>query len=300
MTVKLTYRKPPLSTAEQVKKLQSRGLTIADPKEAEVFFSHNSYYRFSAYTYVFEDPPKVSNKRSHTFHTTTTTFEQIKRYYIFDHKLRELTSHALRHVEVGVRTKICLELAMVYADGHFYLNPTHFKSAEAHNGFLSKCYSEARRSQETFIKHYREKYETPELPPLWMMIEILTFGQVSMFFSNLTAANQKRVSSTFDLSPDRLASWLASLSYTRNLCAHHSRLWNRKFTKKPQGSKKLPVTESGSYAQAASVTKYLLDKAEPNFPFATKLRVLLNDYPEIDPAKLGFRQKGLTDSFWDD
>ena len=300
MAAKLPYRKPPLSTADQVKKLQSRGLAVASPKEAEVFFSHNSYYRFSAYTYIFEDPSTVLNKRSHTFYTTATTFDQIKRYYIFDHKLRELTSHALRHVEVGVRTRICLELAMAYADGHFYLSSIHFKSAEEHNSFLGKCYSEARRSQETFIKHYREKYETPELPPLWMMIEILTFGQMSMFFSNLTAVNQKRVSSTFDLSPDMLASWLASLSYTRNLCAHHSRLWNRKFTKKPQGSKKLPITEAGSYAQAASVTKYLLDKAEPDFPFATKLKALFNDYPEIAPAKLGFRQKELKDSFWDD
>ena len=299
MAVKLIYNKPPLSTTDQVEKLRSRGLVIANPKEAEEFFSHNSYYRFSAYTYVFEDPPAAPDKRSHIFHTTTTTFDQIKRYYIFDHKLRELTSHALRHVEVGVRTKICLELAMAHKDGHFYLNPVHFKSAEDHNSFLAKCYAEARRSQETFVKHYREKYEAPELPPLWMMIEILTFGQMSMFFGNLIAVNQKRVSSTFDLSPDTLASWLASLSYTRNLCAHHSRLWNRKFTKKPQGSKKLPITEAGSYAQAASVTKYLLDRAEPDFPFATKLKALLDDYPEIAPAKLGFRQKELADSFWE-
>ena len=128
MAAKLSYNKPPISTADQVKKLQSRGLIVANPKEAEAFFQHNSYYRFSAYTYVFEDSPTVLNKRSHTFRATTT-FDQIKRYYIFDHLLRELTSHALRHVEVGVRTKLCLELVMAHADGHFYLNSTHFKKA---------------------------------------------------------------------------------------------------------------------------------------------------------------------------
>ena len=293
----LSYSKRPLSATQQVNKLLSNGLIINDIGAAENFFEYNSYYRFSAYTFVFETS-SVGTKRNHRLRPGTT-FEEVKRLYMFDHKLRELTSHALRHIEVGIRTKICLVLATTHGSGHFYMNPQYFKKSRIHTEFLARCYTTAERSQETFIKHYKKEYATPELPPFWMMIEVLTFGQVSMFFENLTTVNQKAVSVTLDLAPDALTSWLAAMSYTRNLCAHHSRLWNRKFTKKPQGSKRLPITEPGSYAQAASVTKYLLDQMEPDFHFASRLKVLLDDYPEIVSEKLGFRQKKLSDTFWD-
>ena len=37
----------------------------------------------------------------------------------------------------------------------------------------------------------------------------------------------------FGLNHQILSSWLHSISYVRNLCAHHSRLWNHQMTIKP-------------------------------------------------------------------
>jgi abortive infection bacteriophage resistance protein len=293
------YDKPPLTAAAQVDKLKQRGLVIGDPEHAEAFFRSNSYYRFSAYTYVFEDSSGSPSKRSHTYRASRVTFEQIYRLYTFDQSLREITSRALRPIEVGTRTRICLDLSVAHKDGHFYLHPRNFKKAKDHTDFLALCCKEVGKSKETFIEHYKGHYDIPVLPPLWMMIEILTFGQISMFFNNLTAANQKIVSATLDLPTDTLASWLSCLSYTRNLCFHHCRLWNRRLTKDAKRSAKLPgTTKDATFARAASVIKYLLDKLEIASDFVDELKTLLSKYPEIDPSKLGFQGLKLVDPFW--
>lgn len=78
--------------------------------------------------------------------------------------------------------------------------------------------------RQTFIKHYYDKYGDPELPPSWMVFEVLSFGTVSLAFKSLTRQNQKPVAKAFGLDGAVLASWLHALSYLRNLAAHHQRL----------------------------------------------------------------------------
>jgi hypothetical protein len=53
--------------------------------------------------------------------------------------------------------------------------------------------------RQTFIKHYYDKYGDPELPPSWMVFEVLSFGTVSLAFKNLTRQNQKLVAKAFGL-----------------------------------------------------------------------------------------------------
>jgi abortive infection bacteriophage resistance protein len=146
--------------------------------------------------------------------------------------------------------------------------------------------------------HYRNSYDSPTLPPLWMMIEVLSFGQVSMFFDNLKTSQQKVISQKFSLPPQSMASWLASLAYTRNLCAHYSRLWNRHFTKRPKRDGGLPETRDASFAQQASVMHFFLRSVEPTFALGSKVSDLLAKYPSISETNLGFRAKGLGDPFW--
>jgi abortive infection bacteriophage resistance protein len=205
---------------------------------------------------------------------------------------------AIECLEISLRTRICLELTNHNKDGHFYLGPTYFSSPNIHQTFLNKCKEITQQSQETFMTHYRENYDSPELPPLWMMIEVLSFGQVSMFFDNLKMSQQKIVSQQFSLPPQTLASWLASLAYTRNLCAHYSRLWNRHFTKRPKKDDRLPITKDASFAQQASVLHFLLTSVEPDFSLGKKLSDLLAQHPAIQPKRLGFSDNAFSESFW--
>jgi abortive infection bacteriophage resistance protein len=59
----------------------------------------------------------------------------------------------------------------------------------------------------------------------------MSFGLLSRFYENIKRnADRKHISFTYSLSPETLESLLQHCSYIRNLCAQHSRLWNRRFT----------------------------------------------------------------------
>ncbi len=90
---------------------------------------------------------------------------------------------------------------------------------------------------ERFIEQFSQdinSYDEPALPPCWMLIELLSLGTWSIVYENLAnRKDKKNIAQFFDLSPIELGSWLHALTYIRNLCAHHSRIWNRHFTVKP-------------------------------------------------------------------
>ena len=61
-----------------------------------------------------------------------------------------------------------------------------------------------------------------------MCFELLTIGELSHLYRGLRrTADKKRIAQFFDLHPTVFTSWLHTLTYIRNLCAHHNRLWNR-------------------------------------------------------------------------
>lgn len=89
-----------------------------------------------------------------------------------------------------------------------------------------------KKTRKVFISHYRKKYSVPKNPPAWMTLELASFGQLLILFKNLrTCDSKKAVAHHFGLHTNVLTSWLETLSYVRNSCTHHSRLWNRKLPK---------------------------------------------------------------------
>ena len=115
---------------------------------------------------------------------------------------------------------------------------------EDKNNFLNRsqadsCLKNRRRNRrlyrETFIAHFKSKYDGR--PPSWMTIEICPFGLVSKLAQNLRDYSiRNTISAAFGVSPSRrplFEGWIISLVYVRNICAHHSRLWNRTLTLKP-------------------------------------------------------------------
>jgi abortive infection bacteriophage resistance protein len=92
---------------------------------------------------------------------------------------------------------------------------------------------EAQRSNEVFVAHFRSTYdEFPDLP-IWAAAEIMSFGTMLTLFNMSSNRVQKAIARRYGLPGRVLGSWLLTLNYTRNLCAHHSRLWNRVLALKP-------------------------------------------------------------------
>lgn len=88
---------------------------------------------------------------------------------------------------------------------------------------------EIKRSNEDYIKPYKEG-ERLSMPPVWKTLEVLSFGTLSRLYYLLEKSPlKKNIAEQFGLKDDRvLANWLHAISVWRNLCAHHSRVWNRR------------------------------------------------------------------------
>lgn len=221
---RLSYNKPWLSHSDQVVHLASRGLMIADPAAAARFLSHVNYYRFSGYCLAFESP-------RHSF-PNGVTFEQINFAYEFDMTLRDLVTEALEILEVDFRAVIAYHFGQRHgAFGH--TNSATFFASFYHAEWLQRLRDEADRSSELFVAHFRNKYDRfPDLP-IWMAMEVMSFGALSKMFQGMVRDDQRPVARRYGVQPRDLVAIFHHLVYVRNLCAHHSRLWDRIWAIKP-------------------------------------------------------------------
>jgi abortive infection bacteriophage resistance protein len=181
-----------------------------------------------------------------------------------------------------------------------------FTSKHAHSKLMIKVTEELQRSKENFILHYRSKYTNPVNPPAWMALEVLSFGQLSIMYKNLKANEAKKaVAEYFGISYTLLISWMEHLGYIRNLCAHHSRLWNRTLTIKPTLPRitKYQFIDTSSVRPdkafvSISIMAYMLERITPRSYFTGKLISLLHRFKEIDVRPAGFYKNWHLDPFW--
>ncbi len=295
---KVTYNKPALTYQDQLNQLKSRGLTVQDDAKALHLLQQVSYYRLSGYWY-----PLLDNKNSHRF-KPGVTFETAFRLYCFDRELRKLMLAELEKIEVAIRAR------MIYALSHqfgpfWFADAMLFVDATKHAKTINSLTIEYTRSDEQFVKAFRQKYIDP-LPPSWMLLEIASFGSLSMLYKNLKPGSYKReIANFFGLDDHTFGSWLHSIVYLRNVCAHHSRLWNRVMSIQPRIPRNPQKTWLMSHSVsnnrtyfAFSMILFLLKTVNPNHRFLQKLAALFQKYPEIDKQAMGFDVHWQQEELW--
>jgi abortive infection bacteriophage resistance protein len=219
------FTKPPLSFAKQIDLLVSRGLTVSDRPSAEAFLANTNYYRLSAYCIPFQSERDIF--------IPGTSFAHIQQLYEFDRKLRLCMLNALERYEIAFRTLVANEFSLRH--GPFaHTDIYHFDPGFRHADWLAGLTTEVQRSRETFITHYQSKYAGFPTLPIWMTVEVMSFGALSAFYSGLHKKDRTDIATKYNLPEVVLCSWMKSLSYVRNVCAHHSRLWNRDFGVAPK------------------------------------------------------------------
>lgn len=226
----MRYDKPALSIADQAVRLKQRGLQFTDDARVQHYLTHIGYYRLSAYWLPFEQPAANGQPRNHQFQPGTT-FEQVLSLYIFDRQLRLLVMEAIERIETAIRTHWAHALAMRHGP-HAHMDANLFKSPWQHASDIARMASDLQDSSETFIAHYRRQYGDPYLPPIWAVVETLTLGALSRWFKATkdTEAKHEVAKSLSMPTIEVLEQVLHALTPVRNVCAHHGRLWNRRFT----------------------------------------------------------------------
>ena len=229
-----TYQKQALRFEDQLALLQQRGLEFDDLDRALSQIRAISYYRLSGYWYPFREKDTDGNLTDKFIRGAS--FENAIELYEFDRELRLLVMSAIERVEVYLRTLIAYHLGHTYgAFGH--TEPLNFHPKFDHAKWLKKLDVEATRSKEAFIVHYKNKYKGFPTLPIWMTTEIMSLGSLSFCFKGLSHADKRAISTKLNMHHKRLADWLHQLTYVRNVCAHHSRLWNRALSIRTERSK---------------------------------------------------------------
>lgn len=299
---KRIYQKAPLSFQDQVHILSNRGLIITDVDKAISYLQEISYYRLSAYFLPYQSAKDTFD--------AGVRFEQIIDTYTFDRELRLLIFDCIERVEIAIRTQIIYCMALHYNDSHWQDNPDYFVSPFANKaGPMIDPYSDIQsiiqkakkaKKPEVFIRHYMDNYISPSNPPSWMCLELLTIGELSHLYRGLrNNADKKRIADFFDVHPTVFTSWMHSITYARNLCAHHSRLWNRdlaiepEILLKPKGDwigKRFENNKRVFYF--ICVLKYLLNRANPGNHLKSKLETLFKKYKDVPVRYLGIPSDG--------
>jgi len=294
----IPYTKPFLPYKKQLEQLRERGLTIGDEHKALHLLENISYYRLSGYWY-----PLLDDKEAHLF-KQGANFDVAFGLYCFDKDLRKLVFSEIEKVEVAIRSQMIHVLAESF--GAFWLEDrTLFTSASQHEDVLRVVTKEYARCDEKFIEAFRSKYADP-LPPCWMLLEVTSLGTLSMIYKYLKPGRSKRaIASKFALNDDTFESWLHSIVYVRNICAHHGRLWNRVFSIRPLKlhNPERQWLKTGSVNNArlfyfASALMYLLKVINPNNRFKHKFLDLLRSNQNLNYNHMGFCDDWQSEPLW--
>ena len=315
------FNKPPLTYEKQVELLLSRGLIVTDRKRAERHLANISYYRLSAYMLPYK---KKEDGIIIDAFKEGTTWDDIYDLYVFDRKLRLLVFDAIERLEVAIRTQIIYQLSHKYGshwqDNAHIFNPPREVTLRDGRTITIDVYREIQshikeqlhsNRAEVFIQHYHNKYDTPENPPSWMSVEIMYFNHLSKICTGLkNRADIVGIASYFALPPKTFCSWLHTMNYVRNICAHHSRLWNRDLNIVPEKlsfSKRLVWINTPDTAKRSKnyyffcMINYMLQVANPTSQFKTKLKELLEEYKNvISLDSMGFPKGWEEEKMWED
>lgn len=309
----MKFNKPALSIPDLAQRWLDRGLIIHDPAEAAHYLQFIGYYRLSAYALPLQDKGSLSPNLIDKPFKAGVGFADILNLYRFDRELRLLFMDAIERIEVAVRTCIVTEMSLRHGP-HWFMDASHFKANAPrfkHHRLLDRIDQElqiqngatspSKPHHEVFINHYYATYTDPYLPPAWMVAETLTLGAWSLIFENLRDTNErKQIAKPLQTDEQVLRNWLHALTYLRNLCAHHSRLWNRQFVIKPMIAKRHAMflkSNDRCYAMAV-VVEDLLRTVAPGTSWALRIRGLMDSHPFVDPAAMGFPKGWDAEPFW--
>jgi len=294
------YTKPPLSFSDQAELLITRGLQ-AEKDVLVQRLKEVNYYRLSAYWYPFREQNSENL-------TPGSSFDVVWDRYIFDRQLRVIVMDAIERTEISIKTKLTNILTLKY--GPFgYLDRVNLTNMtfERHRHLLHKLNTETSRSKEAFIHHFQNKYTSEANLPLWMAIEIMDFGSMLTLFRGADQYAKREIANEYGVSAKIMESWLLTLNYIRNLCAHHGRLWNRVLPLKPilPKASKTPAFHhpvsipSDRVFTILTILLYLIGYIAPQSAWPSRLIDLWGKkHPVIPLGNMGFPNNWVNSPIW--
>lgn len=221
--------KPFLTYVQQIDKLKNeKNLIIEDESYATEMLMQIGYFKLiGGYKHLFK------NKTTKKF-KDNTRFEDIVQLYFFDEALRELNLKYILKAEQQLKSLISYYFCDKYGDSQSaYLTKANYNYTTAQNkhdiDWLVKMLNDKYIIHTTdypYINHAKSKHGKL---PLWVLINALTFGNISKMYLLFTQSLRTSISKNYSfLNEKQLGQITTVLTKFRNACAHGERLFTYK------------------------------------------------------------------------
>jgi len=216
-----------LSVDDQLSKLEDDGLVIRDRDEFYRFIKNNNYYRLTAYFHKIKGPdgkfpPDIQ-------------YEELVSIYKFDQLMRNNILFLLENIEIRTRAYVSDYLGREYGSDCFYTYKDKLVGDDKrlHKYELTSNAINCLDENNPVVGHHKNKYGGRY--PIWVICQLLSFGQLSLFYSSWLYTDQDIISQeAFNIPKHYCQSWLYSLSTFRNICAHFNYLYLRVIAPLPE------------------------------------------------------------------
>lgn len=293
------HMKPWTSIADQIELLKSKGMIITDDALAAQALDRFGYYRLSGYWFSFRDKDASGAILNHF--APDTHLKEIVDLYVFDKRLRLLALDALERIELAIQVDVASILGRHDPAAHTmteFLNQKYVQNGQAAR-WSSKYEDLKRRSnRRAFVRHNLETYG--ELP-IWVAIEIFDFGALSHLFKMMQRPDRDRIAAKYGLSGGNvLEQWLKSLTYMRNIAAHHERLWNnnvKDHAAVPAQFSQIRQTNQYRSFRYFCIMQFFLEQICPRSQWRDRVRTHLLSFPTPDNGKVSLTDMGVVEGW---
>ena len=280
----MKYNKRYKAPIELIDHLKRKGIKFkSEYKNSEGKLNHINYYKLKEYASKFYDIN--TNKYKDLY------FNELIDIYYLDKELRANLLHAIEKIEISFKVQL---INVLGTNGAFnYLEFKNWINKEKYNKqttekyemkFKEKIIKISKTRESNLMNEYFNKYDE-KYPPIWILIEILTLGEVLWLYNLMIPSKKKKVAKVYGLKVEQLESWLLRLKLVRNLCAHNMKIYDIKFYKKIKVKNdwnKIGV-EYNKIASVILILYELIDKINRNYDqkTLTVMKEFLEKYPNL-------------------
>lgn len=217
--------KPFITYPAQIEKLKNeKNLIITDADFAVESLQNIGYYALiGGYKHPFID---IHTRK----YINRACFEDIVALYEFDEELRGIFFTYLCRVERKMRSSISYHFCQKHGEcQEEYLNPNNYGNIPKNKNGIDKLIKMLdmmanKNKDHEYLVYQRNKYHNI---PLWVIMNTLTFGQISKMFEFLPQNMQGTICQDFgNVKKNEMIKYLKVLTLYRNVCAHNERLFS--------------------------------------------------------------------------
>lgn len=300
-----TYTSIHLSYEEQLNKFIERGMQVKSKEYCIKKLENINYYKLKEFAI-----PYSKEENDNLIYENIFLEQVIKRFYL-DKNLRIHFLHAIEKIEISLKNKIAYVLGeRLGAFGYTIFKDWCDKDKYCkyyikiqEEKFKSEVSKKLKRTANPFIREFLKKHPSEANLPIWLLIEILTFGEILEIYRLMTKTNRIKIAKFYNATTDELDSWLTHLKLIRNMCAHNSGIIDIKFKTVPkirdEWKKNLFSFDNGKPTNRIGISlvilKFLLYQINPDYHFGDIAKTLqkLMKAKSSNPALYGLVDKNV-------